>query len=145
MESSSSGGAKQRTLTQENSSLNINDFLDDMTSKNTIKLLKSNVSMYNQTMESLNSKEGANSYKLLDETPLTQNISSLSSQQLKQLMSSDAMSRDNPRGLISLVHYILMTGFGCSAEPEMYAGLLQTKIWCLVLKVQFKVCLSISL
>ena len=122
--SSSSGGAKQRTLAQENSSLNINDFLDDMTRKNTTKLLKSNVSMYNQTMESLNSKEGANSYKLLDETPLDelpQNISSLSSQRLKQLMSSDAMSRDNPRGLISLVHYILMTGFGCRARDECWA------------------------
>ena len=199
MESSSSsgGGSKQRSLAQENSNLNVNEFLDDMTSKNTKKLLKSTVSMYNQTMESLNSKDGTNTYKLLDDTPLDelpQNIckffmvcvkvdgsifnasslntfyrmlvrhlklrdehavditmdvrfkkcaevvkaralesakagkrpgvnasSSLSKQQLTQLMESDAMSKDNPRGLISLVHYILMTGFGCRAREECRA------------------------
>ena len=67
--SSSSGGAKQRSLAQENSNLNVNDFLDDLTSKNTKKLINCTISMYNQTMESLNSKDGSNSYNLLDDTP----------------------------------------------------------------------------
>ena len=195
--SSSSGGAKQRSLAQENSNLNVNDFLDDLTSKNTKKLINCTISMYNQTMESLNAKEGSNSYKLLDEASLDElphnlckffmvcvktdgskfNASSLNtfyrmlvrylklrdenpvdisvdvrfkkvlevvkarslesakagkrpginasqsltSQQLKQLMDSDAMSKENPRGLISLVHYILMTGFGCRARDECRA------------------------
>ena len=195
--SSSSGNAKQRSLAKENSNLNVNDFLDENTSKNTKKLMNQTVSTYNQTMHSLNMKEGSDSYKLLDETPvdeLPNNIckffmvvvkmdgskfnasslntffrmlirylkmrdenpvdistdirfkkcsevvkarslesakagkrpginsaQSLTTQQLKQLMESDGMSRDNPRGLISLVHYILMTGFGCRARDECRA------------------------
>ena len=195
--SSSSGNAKQRSLAKENSNLNVNDFLDENTSKNTKKLMNQTVSTYNQTMHSLNMKEGSDSYKLLDETPvdeLPNNIckffmvvvkmdgskfnasslntffrmlirylkmrdenpvdistdirfkkcsevvkarslesakagkrpginsaQSLTTQQLKQLMESDGMSRDNPRGLISLVHYILMTGFGCRARDECCA------------------------
>ena len=39
----------------------------------------------------------------------------------KHPMESDDMSKDNPRGLISLVHYILMTGFGCRARDECRA------------------------
>ena len=41
---------------------------------------------------------------------------SLSPSELKQVMASGAMSRENPRSLISLVQYILMTGFGCRAR-----------------------------
>ena len=41
---------------------------------------------------------------------------SLTLSELKQVMASGAMSRDNPRSLISLVHYVLMTGFGCRAR-----------------------------
>ena len=41
---------------------------------------------------------------------------SLTRSELRQVMASGAMSRDNPRSLISLVHYHLMTGFGCRAQ-----------------------------
>ena len=41
---------------------------------------------------------------------------SLTRSELRQVMASGAMSRDNPRSLISLVHYHLMTGFGCRAR-----------------------------
>ena len=46
---------------------------------------------------------------------------SLTSEELQKLMDSEAMSRNNPRGLISLVNYILMTGFGCKARDKCRA------------------------
>ena len=40
----------------------------------------------------------------------------LTTDELKCLMKSEGMSRDNPRGLISLVHYLIMTGMGSRAR-----------------------------
>ena len=42
----------------------------------------------------------------------------LHADELKVLMKSTAMSRDNPRGLISLIHYTIMTGMGVRARQE---------------------------
>lgn len=43
---------------------------------------------------------------------------SLNSDELKQVMSSSGMSRENPKGLIALTHYVVMTGMGCRARQE---------------------------
>ena len=40
----------------------------------------------------------------------------LSADELKIVMNSEGMSRENPRGLITLVHYIIMTGMGSRAR-----------------------------
>ena len=42
----------------------------------------------------------------------------LNADELKVVMNSEGMSKDNPRGLISLVHYTIMTGMGVRARQE---------------------------
>ena len=43
---------------------------------------------------------------------------SLSADELKKIMASEGMSRENPRGLITLCHYYIMTGMGARARQE---------------------------
>ena len=43
---------------------------------------------------------------------------SLSADELRKVMKSDGMSRDNPRGLVTLCHYYIMTGMGARARQE---------------------------
>ena len=179
-------------ISEDNSLLSINEFLDESGSKNTKKLQNQIVSLFNQTMDALNIKENINSHKKLDDCSIDElpdaisrffmvcvkadgtkyNASSLntyykslarylklrdvnpvdiitdlrykkvaevvkartlesaksgqrpgmhasqslSPAELKQMMESGAMSRNDPRALISLIHYILVTGFGSRAR-----------------------------
>ena len=43
---------------------------------------------------------------------------SLNADELKQIMNSPGMSRENPKGLIALTHYTVMTGLGARARQE---------------------------
>ena len=54
----------------------------------------------------------------LGQRPGIHSSQSLNPSELKAVMDSGAMSWDNPRGLITLVHYTCMTGMGCRACEE---------------------------
>lgn len=42
----------------------------------------------------------------------------LSDEDIKTVFETGSLTRENPRGLVSLVHYLAMTSFGCRAQDE---------------------------